>query len=190
MPGRMTATRISRKSARWGKIPAYRDERVALADSSVISFYLEKTYPKMPLYPADTVELARALWFEEFCDGALVPAMSVIYFEKFFNPTFKAEPTNEALLKEAIEVKTPPLLAYLESQLAGQWVVGNGFSIADLTIAAGFLNLELANWQIDAALYPKLTAFVKHINTRPSFVKINGIAKTFLTGVKAKQPGA
>ena len=43
-----------------GKIPAYRDEKGALPDSSVISAYLEKRHPTPALYPIDPYEYARA----------------------------------------------------------------------------------------------------------------------------------
>ena len=170
-----------------GKIPAYKDDRIALADSSVISFYLEKTYPEKPLYPTDTIELVRALWFEEYCDSGMVDPMSAIYFEKFFNPTYRGMPTNEALLKEAIEVKVPPLFSYLEGELKpGQWIVGKDFTIADIALTVGFLNLHMAGYQLDAGLYPKLAAYVERSYQRPSFQKINAVAMAFLATVKAK----
>ncbi|MDX1975365.1 MAG: glutathione S-transferase family protein [Rickettsiales bacterium] len=170
-----------------GKIPAFQDDRIALADSSVISLYLEKTYPEPALYPTDTVQFAQALWFEEFCDGALVPAMSVIYFQKFFNPTYLAKPTDQALLTEAIEVKVPPLLDYLESQLVlNQWIVGQEFSIADIALTVGFLNMQMAGYPLDSKRYPKLTAYIERAYARPSFVKVNAATRAFLATVKAK----
>ena len=42
-----------RKISPLGKIPAYRDGKVTLCDSSVICAYLEKTHPTPPLYPTE-----------------------------------------------------------------------------------------------------------------------------------------
>ena len=44
------------------------DDRVTLADSSVICEYLEDRHPEPVLYPRDAVSRARARWLEEFAD--------------------------------------------------------------------------------------------------------------------------
>jgi glutathione S-transferase len=169
-----------------GKIPAFRDERVALADSSVISMYLEKTYPQVPLYPADAVNLARAMWFEEYFDGAMIVPMNTIYFEKFFNPKFYNNPTDEKKLAEA-EAALPPLLDYLESQVnSEQWMVGDSFSIADISLAVGFADLGFARFDVDAARYPKFAAYVKRIHARASFVKCAASTHEFVRKMEEK----
>lgn len=169
-----------------GKIPAYKDDKASLADSSVISFYLEKIYPEHPLYPDDTIALARALWFEEYVDGAMVTPMSDIYFHKFFNPLI-GKPADQNVLKDAIENRLPPMLAYLESQLkSAQWLVEDRFSIADITVAGSFLNLHMANYFIDEKAYPRLTAHIRNSYERPSFTKCNKSARDFLNSVKEK----
>jgi len=50
------------------RIPVLIDERVTLADSSVICQYLEDRYPEPPLYPRDVADRAGARWLEEFSD--------------------------------------------------------------------------------------------------------------------------
>jgi glutathione S-transferase len=171
-----------------GKIPAYRDDKIALADSSVICFYLEKAHPKIPLYPTDTPELVRALWFEEYFDGAMITPLSVIYFQQFWNPEFLGKPTDENALKEALEVTLPPMFSYLESQLKpDEWMVGNRFSIADISLTGGFLNLQMAGWEMDAKAYPKLARYIRRAQERPSFQKIAAFTREFLADVMAKK---
>ena len=63
-----------------GKIPAYRDEKGALCDSSIICAYLERRHPTPALYPSDPYEYARALWFEEYADSGLVAVIGVKIF--------------------------------------------------------------------------------------------------------------
>lgn len=170
-----------------GKIPAYRDEKIALADSSVINFYLEKTYPDKPLYPIDTIELAKALWFEEYFDSALIVPMRTIYFEKFFNPKFLGKPTVLELLREAEEVTLPPMLAYLEAELRpDQWIVGNQFSIADISLAVGFADLDIACVDINMGLFPKLAAYVRRIHSRASFTKCAAFTQRFVKKMEEK----
>ena len=80
-----------------GKIPAYRDDKGVLADSSVICAYLERTNPTPQLYPSDPYAYARALWFEEYGDGGLVPVFGPnVFFQRIVQPRFFNQPTDEA----------------------------------------------------------------------------------------------
>lgn len=62
------------------RVPVLIDDRVTLADSSVICQYLEDRYPAPALYPADIVDRARARWLEEYADtvGGAVPRPGVM----------------------------------------------------------------------------------------------------------------
>ncbi len=84
-----------------GKIPAYRDEKGALPDSSVISAYLEKRHPTPALYPSDPYEYARALWFEEYADSAIVAVSGAkIFFARVVGPRFLNQPADEAAITQ------------------------------------------------------------------------------------------
>jgi glutathione S-transferase len=50
------------------RIPVLIDDRVTLADSSVICQYLEDCYPEPAIYPIDIANRARARWLEEYAD--------------------------------------------------------------------------------------------------------------------------
>src|SRR5690242_6483351 len=82
------------------KIPAWQDGDRSIADSSVICAYLERTHPEPRLYPADPYEYARALWFEEYADTALVNVVGPkIFFQKFVRPRFFNQPTDEGTVQ-------------------------------------------------------------------------------------------
>ena len=53
------------------RVPVLIDDRVTLADSSVICQYLEDRYPNPALYPADVADRARARWLEEYADSRM-----------------------------------------------------------------------------------------------------------------------
>src|SRR5262245_746078 len=53
------------------RIPVLMDDRVTLADSSVICEYLEDRHPEPALRPRDVAARARARWLEEFADTRL-----------------------------------------------------------------------------------------------------------------------
>ena len=81
-----------------GKVPAFRDGDRALADSSVICAYLERTHPEPPLYPPDPYVHARALWFEEYGDTALAETLTgAIFFQRIVAPRFLGRATDEAV---------------------------------------------------------------------------------------------
>ncbi len=153
-----------------GKIPAYRDDKGVLCDSSIIAAYLERTTPQPALYPTDPYEYARALWFEEFGDGGIVPiAGPKVFFQRIVGPRFFNQPTDEAVVEKALTEELPPLFDYLESQLKGDWLVGSQFSIADIGVASPFVNMRHAGASVDAARWPKLARYLARVHERPSF---------------------
>jgi glutathione S-transferase len=157
-----------------GKIPAMRDGDKTISDSSVISAYLERTHPTPPLYPSDAFEYARALWFEEYSDSALVNVIGgKIFFPRVVAPLFLNQKPNEEEVQKAIDEELPPLLSYLEVQLGEKkFFAGGAFSIADIAVASPFANLSYAGVSIDAARWPKLARHVAAAHERPSFKKL------------------
>lgn len=163
-----------RKIHPMGKIPAFRDGDKTLADSSVICAYLEKTTPEPPLYPSDPYEYARALWFEEYGDTALMQVIGgKIFFPKIISPLFFKTPVDEAALQKVAAEDLPPLFNYLEGELReGKPIVGTQFSIGDIGIASPFVNLRMCGFGVDAGRWPKLAAYVERILARPSFKEL------------------
>ena len=160
-----------RKISPLGKIPAFRDGEAILSDSSVICAYLDRRYPQPPLYPSDAYEYARALLFEEYGDTALVNVTGPkIFFQKVVGPAFFNQPTDETVVKKAVEEELPPLFGYLEGQLTrGDAIVGKHFSIADIGLATHFVNLRLAGYGVDTDRWPRLARYIAGIHERPSF---------------------
>jgi len=159
-----------RKISPLGKVPAFRDGDRVLADSSVICAYLERTAPEPRPYPQDPYDYARALWFEEYADGGVVAVFGAkIFFQRVVGPRFFNQPTDESVVKNAIENEVPPLLDYLEGELKGDYLVGNALTIGDIGVGSQFVNLGYAGVTPDPKKWPKLAAYVKRIHERPSF---------------------
>jgi len=154
-----------------GKIPAWRDGDRTLADSSIICAYLERTHPEPRLYPADPYDYARALWFEEYGDSALVGVIGPkIFFQKFIRPRFFNQPADETVIQKAVNEELPPLLEYLEGQVGGgDGIVDGRFSIGDIGLGTQFVNLRHAGFGVDAKRWPKLARYVTALHERPSF---------------------
>src|SRR5262245_34239765 len=154
-----------------GKIPVYRDGHVTICDSSIICAYLERRHPTPALYPADAYEFARALWFEEYGDTALVNVVGAkIFFKKVVAPAFLNQPVDEAAIQKAVDEDLPPLFDYLESQLgSSEGIAGGRFSIGDIGIVTQFVNLRHAGFSPDTKRWPKLARYVARTLERPSF---------------------
>jgi len=174
--------RVSKDISPLGRIPAYRDGDFAIADSSVIIAYLERVKPAPALYPAETRDYARALWFEEYGDGGLAPIIGAkIFFQKIAGPAFFKQPTDEAIVAKAIDEELPPLLDYLDGQLGnGDWLVGRSFSIADIGVATHFAQASFCGISPDDKRWPKLAAYVNRTLARPSFAEAIAKAKAML----------
>jgi glutathione S-transferase len=156
-----------------GKVPAFRDGERTLADSSIICAYLERVAPEPQLYPSGPFDYARALWFEEYGDGGLVPVFGQkIFFQRVVGPRFFGQTTDETVVKQAIESELPPLFDYLERQLAGDFLVGDRLTIGDVGVVTQFVNLRYAGVAVDAGRWPRLAAYVGRIMSRPSFASL------------------
>jgi len=158
-----------RKKSPLGKVPCYEDGDFVLPDSSCIIAYLERVHPKPALYPADPQQFGRALWYEEYADSKLVETIGPVFFQRFVRKiVFKQEP-DEEIVKQAI-ANAAPLFDYLEGEIGDRdVVVGNHFSIADIAIASPFVNFGHAGEQVDASRWPRLSAYLERIHSRPSF---------------------
>ena len=163
-----------KKKSPLGKIPCLEHDGRALPDSSVICQYVERVQPQPALYPSDPWDFARALWFEEYADGGIVPnAMAPVFFERVVKKLMNGQP-DEARVKQGLEQGLPPVCEYLEGQLGDQqYLVGGRFTIADIAVASPFVNLAHAGVTVDAKRYPKLAAYLERVHARPSFKALN-----------------
>ncbi len=155
------------------RIPVLIDDRVTLADSSVICQYLEDRHPEPALYPADVADRARARWLEEFADSR----MGEVFIWRLFNevaikPFVWGETTNSEVVERTLTVDIPAVLDYLESQVPSDGFVFGAVSIADLSIASFFRNAALARFTVDAARWPKTAAFVARVLALDPFAKL------------------
>lgn len=152
-----------------GKVPAFRDQHVGLADSSVICAYLEKRYPTPALLPADPAAYATALWLEEYADSKLFHVCTEgVFFERIVKGRMRGAPVDEAKVAAALH-DLPAVCGYLEQQISTGALGGNNLTLGDIAVATQFVNLQYGGEQIDAAAFPKLAQFLARMLARPSF---------------------
>src|SRR5262249_401638 len=80
------------------RIPVLMDDRVTLADSSVICQYLEDHYPTPALLPADIGQRARTRWLEGYADTRMGEGFIWRLFNPVtINPLLGGEPTDQEI---------------------------------------------------------------------------------------------
>lgn len=147
-------------------LPVLRLNGRTISDSSAILAALDEAVPEPPLYPADPAERARAVALEDWLDEELGPAIRRLAFvhvleDREAGPAFAAGPGGErqaALMRSGWSLTRPMVQRYygasgdgartgeaamratldrLEREVRPSgYLVGDAFSVADLTAAA------------------------------------------------------
>lgn len=171
-----------RAASPFGKMPALVDGDYSLADSSAIIHYLEAKYPDPELIPSDPRERGRVIWFDEFADTVLFACGAKIFFNKVVAPRFLGREGDLSAAETAERDELPPLLDYLEGAIPDSgYLVGDRLTLADIAVAGPFANFSHCDVAIDSARYPKITAYVNAILSRPSFAQYVERETAFLT---------
>jgi len=156
----------------FGKMTGLVDGDYSLADSSAIIHYLEAKYPEPELIPSDPRERGRVIWFDEFADTILFACGAKIFFNKVVAPRFLGREGDLGAAEAAERDELPPLLDYLEGAVPDSgYLVGDRLTLADIAVAGPFANFSHCDVAIDSARYPKITAYVNAILSRPSFAQ-------------------
>ncbi|MCJ0972475.1 glutathione S-transferase family protein [Pseudomonas sp. PS1] len=143
-----------------GRIPAFKDGDLTLADSSVICQYLEEAYPDTAhLYGSDPAQRAKVRWLEKYADYELAPLTTFTVFRNRILKPSSGHPCNEDAVQAALTEKLPPHFDYLEAQLGDRpYFLGDQLSLADLAVASQLLNMEHGGEHLDATRWPSLAA--------------------------------
>jgi glutathione S-transferase len=146
------------------RVPVYIDERVTLADSSVICQYLEDVHAEPAIYPADPVERARARWLEEYADTRLGDVLIWgLFNETMIGPAVWGRVPDPERIARIRDVELPPELDYLETQAPADGFLFGPVSIADIAIAAFFRNAAFVRYRVDPLGHPRLAAYLDRV---------------------------
>ena len=154
----------------FGKMPGLRDGDFAISDSSAIVAYMEAIKPEPNLIPTEAKARARTIWFDEFADTIIGPTCAKMMFNRIVAPRFIGRDGDLEAADKAEREELPPALDYLETVIPDTLhLVGGGLTLADIAVATMFANFKHLNVAIDAARYPRVTAFAAAMLGRPSF---------------------
>ena len=153
------------------RIPAIDDDGFTLADSSAIVHYLEAKTPERPVIPADPQSRGRVMWFEELMDSELAAAGLKVLFNRYVNPVLFRVPGNEAVAAEG-EAQLPRGFDYLEGAVPEEgWLVGDQFTLADISVASILRSLTLVNHGPSEAR-PRTLAWYRRVQAHPAWAAV------------------
>jgi len=144
----------------YGKVPALTVADVAIFESTAILEYLEETHPQPPLMPATVEGRGCARSWMKACDVYFANHVGTIVFPMRFLPENRWR-------KDEIEDARRRIARYLvalESQLTGDWLVGDELTLADVCHAPFFQFPR--HLQVEHP--PKVAAWVERLLARPS----------------------
>lgn len=175
-----------------GKIPAYKDDRVELCDSTVICEYLDEKYPTPELLPFGAAQRARTRWYEEYADTALAEICGPkIFAERILNPLIFCQETNEDCVQKALTEELPALLDYLERELADKrYFVAGILSMADIAISSQLMCLRVAQVNLDISRWPRLGSYLSRLCARDIYQQQIKREDAIIQNLKEKRAAA
>jgi glutathione S-transferase len=147
-----------------GMIPVLQDGDYTLADSNAICLYLDRKHPASPVLPPDVRDYGRALWFDAYAGGNIFRhVVHPLFHQTVVNPNINKVATDEAVVYDVLKKVQPKILGYLESQIAGKFLVGNTLTLADIAIVSNFIVYQYMGFRVDPDQYPKLARYLREI---------------------------
>jgi glutathione S-transferase len=173
------------------RIPVLIDDRVTLADSSVICQYLEDRHPEPAFYPRDVADRAHARWLEEFADTRL----GDVFIWRLFNqvtikPFVWGEETDTDLVAKTLAEDVPQVLDYLEREAPADGFRFGALSIADVAIATFFRNASFARFAIDDVRWPRTAAWIARVLATDGFAAVKPFEEKMIRTPLAKHRAA
>ena len=173
-----------------GKIPVIEHAGAVIPDSSVIIAYLERAWPAHPLYPADAVSLARALWLEEYADTRLREATLPFFAENVVKPVFQGKPGDAAALVAAAPARDESF-TYLERELPDCGLaVGESLSVADVAIGTQLITYRQGAGDPEKGRWPKLARYLDSLVARPHWSAVLAEEDAALLAARARRSAA
>jgi len=142
-----------------GLIPAMQDGDFAVAESSAICLYLERKQPAPAILPAGERDYGRAMFLDGYSGWMFRSLVHGLFFQKVINPVILKGATDQAVIDNILATVRPKVFGYLESQIDGRFLVGQGLSLADIGIVSNLINYQYLGFAIDRADYPELARY-------------------------------
>lgn len=164
------------------RIPVLIDGDVVVNDSSVICEYLEEKWPQPAVLPSDPAARARSRFLDEYADTR----MSDVMLWKLFGraavaPAIFGVPRDLAAIQNTLVSEFPLVMDQLETWAPASAFVGGATpGLADLSVAGHFANLRWARVVVDAARWPRTSAWIERVEAQSPLARLNAIGEKLL----------
>jgi len=152
-----------------GRIPAMADGDFTIADSTAICTYLDRRHPAAPVYPTDPRQLAQVLALEAYAGEQMFGrVVRPLFHEVFVHPKVRNQPTDQALIDGVLTQDLPEVFGTLEGHAAGNYLVGDTLSVADIAVTSNLLTFQYCGFELDRRRYPRLAALFDRVAGHPA----------------------
>jgi len=151
-----------------GKIPAMRHGAVTLAESKAICTYIDRAFEGPALIPADPADGARVEQWVSLVTTSYDPLCVRQYLLAYMFPGTPDGAPDRGRIDAAVP-KMQQLIALLDGAVGNGYLVGDGFTLADVFILPILYYLQKAPESAAAlAASPAVTAYLQRHLARPS----------------------
>ncbi|HUQ08873.1 MAG TPA: glutathione S-transferase family protein [Steroidobacteraceae bacterium] len=151
-----------------GKIPVLSDGDFTLADSAAICAYLERRFPAQPIYPAEARDYARALFFEQYAGQLFADVVRPLFHEVFVHPRLQNVAPDPERIQDVLTRVVPRHFGYLDSQLDGNYLVGDAPTVADYALTSNLVTYRYLGFDLYAEKFPRLAAHFERMLRLPA----------------------
>jgi glutathione S-transferase len=186
-----------------GVVPTLVDGERVIYESNVITEYLDEVYPDPPLYPRDPWARAQAKMWQAF-ELAMAKDFRPLMYARVIGPFDRLRTRDEVLADARRATDDPAHLEWvrrvydgevisdveaglLESLLlqrldrleaalvANDWLVGDRYSIADLSVAPRVQMYPVVQLPLEPSRHPRVIDWLGRVSARPSFAQSDSI---------------
>ncbi|HXJ36660.1 MAG TPA: glutathione S-transferase family protein [Candidatus Eisenbacteria bacterium] len=182
-----------------GIVPTLQHGARVVWESNVITEYVDDVFPGPKLYPSDAWERAQAKMWQAF-ELEMAKEFRPLLYHRLMGPMKRSVSRDEALATARRHTTDPAHLEWtarvydgevvteaeaarltallygrlrtLEERLEGRaFLVGDAFSIADVSVLPRVAMYGWIGLPIDATAYPRVTEWLARLGDRPSFAR-------------------
>ncbi|MBL8791232.1 MAG: glutathione S-transferase family protein [Rhizobiales bacterium] len=149
-----------------GRVPVLVTDKGILTETVALLLYVAQTHPAAKLAPTDPFELARLQAFNAY----LASTVHVAHAHKLRGYRWSDDAAAVESMKAKVAANMTDCATIIENEyLAGPWVMGDQFTVADPYLH--IITLWMVGDGVDLSRFPKLSAHKAAMEQRPAVKK-------------------